>query len=129
MPTQYIRDDVLVRPFEVAATNFLSSRYYNGRGIVDLLETPATAEHWMQILSAEIGFPRTPFLPTDDQLARLTSLREIIEVVYRGAVDGSGNEAASALTQVLFELSITPALVAGDAGLEAIWTARPEASF
>ncbi|MFI8696044.1 CGNR zinc finger domain-containing protein [Dietzia maris] len=129
MRTQYIRDDVLVRPFEVPATNFLSSRYYNGRSIVDLLDSAETAQLWMDVLRAEVDFPRVPFLPSDSQLAYLRDLRATIESVYCRTVDGSAPAAAADLESLLSGLAIAPGAVVRDGRLDAVWTTTPEDPF
>lgn len=126
MRTQYIRDNVLVRPFEVPATNFLSSRYYNGRCIVDLLDSAESAQQWMHVLRAEVDFPRVPFQPSDEQLAQLRDLRAMVESVYCRTVDGSGAAAAPELERLLSGTAIAPGVVVRDGRLEAVWTTTPD---
>jgi len=126
MRTQYIRDGVLVRPFEVPATNFLSSRYYNGRGIVDLLDSTESARRWMDVLRAEVDFPRVPFQPSEAQLAHLRDLRSTIESVYLRTVDGTSATAAPELEQLLAGAAIAPSVGVHDGRLEAVWTITPD---
>lgn len=129
MRTQYIRDSVLVRSFEVPATNFLSSRYYNGRSIVDLLDSAETAQLWMDVLRAEVDFPRVSFRPSEEQLTHLQDLREMLESVYYRTVDGSAASAAPVLERVLGGVAIAPGVVVQNERLEAVWTTSPEDPF
>ena len=83
--TREVEGGVLLRPFESLATNFLSSRYYNGRRIIDLLEDSASAEHWMATVHAHLDGP-DPFSPTAKQLTRLRTDRAHIETLYEKRV-------------------------------------------
>ncbi|AOD23158.1 MULTISPECIES: CGNR zinc finger domain-containing protein [Rhodococcus] len=122
MRTQYIENGVLVRPLEPPSTNFLSSRYYDGRGITDLFDSPDRAHAWMQTLNEEISFPRSPFTPTEDQLAQLRQLRDTLGSVYRDTLDGDPAQAAAHLRTVLDRTRITPGIVVGDDRLHVRWT-------
>lgn len=129
MRTQYIENGVLVRPLETSATNFLSSRYYDGRGLVDLLDSPETAHSWMQTLSEQIRFPRTPFMPTDEQLARLRQLRDTLASVYRDTLDGDPAQAAAHLQTLLDGITLSPAVAVGEDRLHARWAAHTDDPF
>lgn len=119
--TQYIEDGVLVRPLEGPATNFLGSRYYDGRGIVDHLESPHTAHTWMRTLAEEIRFPASPFIPADDQLERLRLLRDNIESAYRSTVNGDVAQAAARLQAVLDQVHVHPRVAGVDGRLRVSW--------
>lgn len=82
---QEIKDGVLIRPFESLATNFLSSRYYNGRRIVDLLESAGSAERWMDIVHSCLDGPAS-FAPNEAQLNKLRTDRALIEALYEKRV-------------------------------------------
>lgn len=90
--TREITDGVLLRPFESLATNFLSSRYYDGRRIIDLLDSRESAEHWMSTVHAHLHGP-APFLPTATQLDRLRTARTHIEALYEKVVTRTLSEA------------------------------------
>lgn len=129
MRTQYIKNGVLVRPPEKPATNFLSSRFYDGRGIIDLLESPDSAHVWMQTLAEEIRFPRTPFTPTNDQLWRLQQLRNTIESVYRNTLDGHLTQASAHMHTTLDQIRICPGVVSGEDRLHASWAGESDDPF
>ncbi|MGV5047578.1 CGNR zinc finger domain-containing protein [Rhodococcus pyridinivorans] len=121
MRTQYVKNGVLVRPLEKPATNFLSTRFYDGRGVVDVLGSRDAAQVWMRTLSEEIRFPRSPFIPTDDQLGWLRQLRYTIESVYRNTIDGELAPASAHLQGVLDRVRIRPGIVSGKDYLHASW--------
>lgn len=125
MKTQYIQDGVLIRPFEVIATNFLSSRYYDGKGIVDLLETPRSARRWMDIQGADLRSPRFSFDPTAEQLDNLRELRDTVESVYCDTVVGPVGNAPIPLARVLSEVAFAPAVAMSADQMEATWTVDP----
>ncbi|MFT3662444.1 MAG: CGNR zinc finger domain-containing protein [Gordonia sp. (in: high G+C Gram-positive bacteria)] len=129
MRTQYVSEGVLVRPFELPSTNFLSSRYYDGRAIVDQLDAPAAAHHWMRVLHREIAFPAVPFSPSDEQLSGLRALRDTVEDAYRATVADEIHGTADGLRDALAGLRITPALTASDGRLVATWSPRPQDPF
>ena len=123
MDAQYIESGVLVRPVEAFATNFLSSRYYDGRGIVDLLESPESASRWMRVVGGEIAAPIEPFAPSETELERLRSLRDGVEATYRTLVDGSAADSASALREVLDDARIAPTVGASADRVAVSWAA------
>ena len=127
--TQYIEQGVLVRPLEPAATNFLSSRFYDGRGIIDLLDTPESTHAWMTTLRREIQLPHTPFTPDDTQLAKLRTLRSIVETLYRATVAGDAAATADHLSGVLGYADIQIGMTPADSGIAATWSTTPEDPF
>lgn len=108
--TQEIKDGVLLRPFESLSTNFLSSRYYNGRRIVDLLENSGSATHWMDTVHTHLDGP-APFAPTEPQLDRLRTVRTQIEDLYDKRVKQAlaGSDVA-AFNETVTALPLTPQL-------------------
>ncbi|KXO88048.1 hypothetical protein AXK56_11725 [Tsukamurella pulmonis] len=131
MRTQYITEGVLVRPLEAPATNFLSTRFYDGRGIVDLLESSSEAHRWMSTLGIEILFPRTSFAPNDDEMAALRQLRDTVESLYRATVDQDAAQAAEHLNSVLASASIQLGALAtaNDEAAVATWSTEPTNPF
>ena len=113
---QEIDDGVLLRPFESLATNFLSSRYYNGRQIVDLLDTAEQAEHWMRVLRAALSGP-SPFLPDKTQLDNLRVNRFQIEALYEKTVNETLDDPdVVAFDDTLGALHFSPRLRVGGTG-------------
>lgn len=122
--TQEINDGVLLRPFESLATNFLSSRYYNGRRIVDLLEDSESAEHWMATVHAHLDGP-VPFSPTEKQLIRLRANRTHIEGLYEKRVTQTLAESdVTAFNETLTALPLAPQLQVAKIGDADILTLR-----
>lgn len=126
MRTQYIEHGILVRPLETAATNFLSSRFYDGRRINDLLGTTNSAHSWMTTLHRAIQFPRTPFTPHERQLATLRTLRGAVEATYRACVDGDATAVADHLSRILDHADIHIGMAHAASGIAATWSTTPE---
>lgn len=122
--TQEIKGGVLLRPFESLATNFLSSRYYNGRRIVDLLENSESAAHWMDTVHAHLDGP-APFLPTETQLDRFRTDRAHIEALYDKRVTETLAESdVTAFNETLAALPLAPQLRVARIGEVDILTLR-----
>lgn len=86
MKTQYVVNGTMVRPLESLASNFASSRYYNGKEIIDRLENIETAQEWVNTMSQELGtWP--PFQIHEEDLLVLQRLREHIISLYFARVD------------------------------------------
>ncbi|ORI23590.1 ABATE domain-containing protein [Rhodococcus sp. 1168] len=118
-----IKDGVLLRPFESLATNFLSSRYYNGRHVVDLLEDQGSAHRWMDAVHTDLNGP-APFTPTVTQLTELRTNRAQIDALYKTLVTGTLTESdVTALNETLNMLPLVPQLQVrriGDAAILAL---------
>ncbi|QNG20636.1 CGNR zinc finger domain-containing protein [Rhodococcus triatomae] len=125
--TQDIIDGVLVRPLETLATNFLSSRYYNGRRIVDLLGTPEDARRWIEVIHVQLHGPR-PFTPTTDELVRLRDIRGVLEASYGRTVDNDFSTGSlNALNDLLAEPMLRPRIDLDRNGVAvAAWTPTPD---
>ena len=110
MHAQYIDAGVLIRPGEGFATNFLSSRYYDGRAIVDALVSPDAAAHWMRVQAAALQAPATAFVPSAADLAALNELRNRVESLYRGTVDGEAGTTLTVLGEILSSIRLQPTI-------------------
>lgn len=99
MSSQYFREGVLIRPMESLSTNFLSSRFYNGRGIVDFMEDERLAELWFRVASRELGFKGVESVSPGD-LRRLVELRSSIERAYYESVSGNFQCAAGIINEL-----------------------------
>lgn len=108
--TQEIKGGVLLRPYESLATNFLSSRYYNGRRIVDLLESSDSATRWMATVHTHLDGPAS-FTPTETQLDRLRTDRAQIEALYDKRVTQTlAGSDVTAFNETLTALPLSPQL-------------------
>lgn len=107
MRTQYVVDGVLVRPFEPTATRFLSSRFYDGRKLVDGLETQATTRNWFSVMSQELGVAEVDEIDAH-KLERLRRAREGISVAYDAALAGEFSRLAMALNSLAHDVNIAP---------------------
>lgn len=110
MKTQYVQDGVLVRPFEPAATRFLSSRYYDGRKVVDLLEDLASAQRWFDIMSQELD-TLPVVLASEDELESLRVLRDRIGRLYGAVISGDVSASAAIFNEMTPELGFHPRAV------------------
>lgn len=109
MKTQYLTEGVLVRPLESLATNFLSSLYYNGHGLVDLLADTDSAQRWFRVMSAELGTTAGPgpHLSPED-LPALGHLRNTVEALYAATVAGDSSLVSSQLNREFSHIEINP---------------------
>lgn len=107
MRTQYVVDGALVRPFEPTATRFLSSRFYDGRKLVDGLETQAATQNWFSVMSQELGVAEVNEID-EFQLERLRRAREGISVAYDAALAGEFSRVATALNSLAHDVNIAP---------------------
>ncbi|MCQ4618974.1 CGNR zinc finger domain-containing protein [Corynebacterium sp. CCUG 71335] len=107
MKTQYVVDGALVRPLEPAATRFLSSRFYDGRELVDALATKETARNWFRAMSQELGVADVGGIDAE-QLEQLRSARVKISEAYDAALAGDSPRAAKAFNSLAKEVNIAP---------------------
>lgn len=109
MKAQYTVDRVLVRPFEPISTQFLSSRFYDGRKIVDALETPELAEQWFAVMTQELSRP--PVAHVDARaLDALRGLRDGVATVYEHALGNNRDQIADSLNALVGSVEIDPAI-------------------
>lgn len=107
MKTQYITEDVLIRPLESTSTRFLSSRYYNGKKILDSLESPESAEHWFSVNAKELS--TTPAFPiTERDISMLRSLRSNIEALYVNILESRTPDSLPDINTFLASQEIVP---------------------
>lgn len=126
MKTQYVTDGVLVRPFEQTATRFLSSRFYDGRKIVDLLESTESAQLWFEVMAREIDVVDVGTV-TEAQLADLRSARDLVSTVYEAAVSGDFQNAADGLTRLGKSVTVEPSFACTGAGVDVHFSAGESA--
>lgn len=86
MKSQYIVRDVLVRPLETLSTNFLSTKYYNGKSIVDLLDSESAANDWLSVMESELEVVGG-YSITERDIPLLRTFREELEQLYKSTID------------------------------------------
>ena len=103
MKSQYIIDGAMVRPLESLASNFASSRYYDGKEIIDRFENIETAQGWINTMSRELSI-WSPFQIDEKDLTVFQQLRERIISLYSARIDENEDavkDTLSALTHSL----------------------------
>ena len=117
MKTQHIVRGVLVRPLETFSTNFLSTKYYNGQHIVDLLENETDARTWLAVMEDELETVGG-FALTEQDLPTFRLLRNELESLYEATVGGAKVERTFA--ELLSGLQVAPQ-VHKEANVPGIW--------
>lgn len=114
---QYLVDGVLVRPQEPSATRFLSSRYYNGRSVVDCLESVEAATHWFAVQAAELGVGMPTRLEVRE-LQRLLDVRSSIGDLYAAVIESRFEDAEMIFNSLSSTVILGPHAVATEKGLQ-----------
>ena len=117
MQTQHIVRGVLVRPLETLSTNFLSTRYYDGKQIVDLLESEDGVSAWLEVMESGLGAVGG-FSVTNDDLPMLRTLRDALEGLYAATV--AEEDVQPHISALLAGLKVNPRVHA-EADIPSIW--------
>lgn len=121
MKTQYTVENVLIRPLESASTRFLSSRYYNGKKIIDSLNSPAEAEHWFKVNADELS-TSPPFPLTEADVSQLQHLRSDIRALYRSVLEDENNNTSAEINSLLDDRGLSPCAIAAAPYVRLIFT-------